>query len=147
MLASFDSDKVYMNRDEFTKELKAKIKESGLDFVKGALLKAGVNALSERGENAEVCRDSKGNIEADSSLRDTETIPLKEDVYEYFEREVKPHVPDAWIKEDTLENIGYEIPFTRHFYKYEKLRPFAEIMAEISELEKGIQEDIKRVLG
>ena len=127
MLKSFDGEKVYTNRDEFIKEFKSKIKESGLDFVKGALLKAVANALFERDENAEVCKDSKGNVEADSTLRDTETIPLKEDVYEYFEKEVKPHVPDAWIKEGTLENIGYEIPFTRHFYKYEELRPFTDI--------------------
>ena len=147
MLESFDSDKVYKNRDKFTKELKAKIKEAKLDFVKGALLKAVINVLSKRDDTADVCKDSKGNIEADSTLRDTETIPLKEDVTEYFNREVKPHVPDAWIKEDTLDNVGYEIPFTRHFYKYEKLRKFTDIMEEVKELEQEIQEELKEVLS
>ena len=94
-----------------------------------------------------MCRDSKGNIESDSSLRDTETIPLKEDVWKYFDREVKPHVSDAYIDESSLDNIGYEIPFTRHFYKYEELRPFSEIMKEVEELEIEIACEIKKVLS
>ncbi len=93
-----------------------------------------------------ICKDSKGNIESDSTLRDTESIPLTEDIYEYFNREVKPHVEDAYMDESTFNNIGYEIPFTRHFYKYEKLRPFAEIMKEVEELEKEITLEIKKVL-
>jgi type I restriction enzyme M protein len=79
-------------------------------------------------------------------LRDTENVPLKEDIYEYFEREVKPHVPDAWIDESKTK-IGYEIPFTRHFYKYQPLRPSEEIMKEIIELEKSISEKLKKVMG
>jgi type I restriction enzyme M protein len=69
-----------------------------------------------------LCRQ-QGNPEPDSDLRDTENVPLKEDTHEYFEREVKPHVPDAWIDESKTK-IGYEIPFTRHFYKYQPLQTF-----------------------
>lgn len=146
MLNSFDSEKIYKNRDEFTKVLKAKIKECKLD-ISSSLMKSLLNALSEADETADICKDAKGNIESDSNLRDTETVPLKENVEEYFNREVKPHVPDAWINTDTLNNIGYEIPFTRHFYQYEELRPFKDIMEEISALEKEIQEDLKKVLA
>ncbi|HAT4116114.1 TPA: N-6 DNA methylase [Clostridium perfringens] len=145
MLESFDENQEYLSRELFIKELKVKGKEFGVTLSAG-LLKAIWNAIGERNENAEVCKDSKGNIESDSTLRDTESIPLTEDIYEYFNREVKPHVEDAYMDESTFNNIGYEIPFTRHFYKYEKLRPFAEIMKEVEELEKEITLEIKKVL-
>jgi type I restriction enzyme M protein len=80
------------------------------------------------------------------SSRDTENVPLKEDIKEYFDREVKPHVPDAWIDESKTK-VGYEIPFTRHFYKYQPLRPSEEIMAEIKVLEKDILAKIGKVMG
>lgn len=147
MLENFDSNEIFMSRDKFLKSLKKKVKEFNLDFVKGSLLTAIWQTIGERDEEAEVCKDNKGNIEPDTSLRDTETIPLKDDIQEYFKREVLPHVPDAYLDESTFDKIGYEIPFTRHFYKYEELRPFEKIMAEISDLEKDIQEDIKAVLG
>ena len=72
------------------------------------LLKAVLSTLSERDETADICVDNKGNPEPDTELRDTENVPLKR-TYEYFEREVKPHVPDAWIDESKTK-IGYEIP-------------------------------------
>lgn len=146
MLQSFDENKEYLNREDFIKTLKAKAKEYGVTLG-AALVKAIVNAIGERNENADVCRDSKGNIESDSTLRDTESIPLKEDIQEYFNREVKPHVNDAYMDESTFSNVGYEIPFTRHFYKYEKLRPFADIMKEVEELENEISSEIRMVLG
>lgn len=146
MLESFDSNKEYLNREVFIKELKNKAKEFKVTLG-AALLKAIWNAIGERNENADICKDSKGNIESDSSLKDTESIPLKEDINEYFNREVKPHVEDAYMDEATFNNIGYEIPFTRHFYKYEKLRSFDEIMKEVEELEKEITLEIKKVLG
>ena len=123
LLESFDNTLEYMDRDKFIKDLKAKSKEFDIALPAG-LIKAIVNAIGVRNEDAEVCKDSKGNIESDSSLKDTESIGLKEDVYEYFEKEVKPHVNDAYIDESSINNIGYEIPFTRHFYKYEELRSF-----------------------
>ncbi|CCJ32772.1 type I restriction-modification system subunit M [Caloramator australicus] len=143
-LNSIKSDKVYKNREEFTKVLKDLFKKNQLN-VSSNLLKAILSALSEKDETADACIDSKGNIEPDPDLRDTENVPLKEDIYEYFEREVKPHVHDAWIDEDKTK-IGYEIPFTRHFYKYTPLRSSEEIRNEIIELEKIIQEKLKKVM-
>ncbi len=146
LLNSFDSNFEYMDRDKFIKDLKAKSKEFDLTLSAG-LIKAIVNAIGVRNEYAVVCKDSKGNIESDSSLKDTESISLKEDVYEYFEKEVKPHVNDAYIDESSINNIGYEIPFTRHFYKYEELRSFEEIMKEVESLESEIALEIRKVLG
>ena len=144
-LKTMDSTILYKNRDEFTKVLKKAFKDSDIK-LDSALLKAILSALSEKDETADICVDSKGNPEPDPDLRDTENVPLKEDIHEYFEREVKPHVPDAWIDE-TKTKIGYEIPFTRHFYKYQPLRPSEEIMREIIELEKSISEKLKKVMG
>ena len=144
-LRTMDSTILYKNRDEFTKVLKKAFKDSGIK-LDSALLKAILSALSEKDETADICVDNKGNPEPDPDLRDTENVPLKEDIHEYFEREVKPHVPDAWIDE-TKTKIGYEIPFTRHFYKYQPLRPSEEIMKEIIELEKSISEKLKKVMG
>ena len=146
LLESFDNTLEYMDRDKFIKDLKAKSKEFDIQLSAG-LIKAIVNAIGVRNEDAEVCKDSKGNIESDSSLKDTESIHLKDDVYEYFEKEVKPHVNDAYIDESSINNIGYEIPFTRHFYKYEELRAFEEIMKEVESLESEIALEIRKVLG
>lgn len=92
-------------------------------------------------ENGEV-ELKKGKPVADTSLRDTENIPLKEDIQKYFEREVLPFAPDAWIDEKKTK-IGYEIPFTRYFYKYVAPKASKNIMAEIMEIEK----DLDGVLG
>ncbi len=146
LLESFDSDFEYMDRDKFIKDLKNKSKEFDIALSAG-LVKAIVNAIGIRNEDAVVCKDAKGNIESDSSLKDTESIALKEDVHEYFEKEVRPHVGDAYIDESTMDNIGYEIPFTRHFYKYEELRSFTEIMKEVESLESEIALEIRKVLG
>lgn len=146
MLQSFDSNKEYLNREVFIKELKNKAKTFNVTLSAG-LLKAIWNATSKRNDNADICKDVKGTVESDSSLKDTESIPLKDDINTYFEKEVKPHVSDAYMDEDTFDNIGYEVPFTRHFYKYEKLRSFAEIMKEVESLEGEIALEIKKVLG
>ncbi len=146
LLEGFDNTLEYMDRDKFIKDLKAKSKEFDIQLSAG-LIKAIVNAIGVRNEDAVVCKDSKGNIESDSSLKDTESVGLKEDVYEYFEKEVKPHVNDAYIDESSINNIGYEIPFNRHFYKYEELRSFDEIMKEVESLESEIALEIRKVLG
>ena len=146
LLESFDNTLEYMDREKFIKDLKAKSKEFDIALPAG-LVKAIVNAIGVRNEDAEVCKDSKGNIENDSSLKDTESIALKDDVYEYFEKEVKPYVNDAYIDESSINNIGYEIPFTRHFYKYEELRSFEDIMKEVESLESEIALEIRKVLG
>ena len=72
----------------------------------------------------------KGKPQPDSALRDTENVPLSEDVQAYFEREVLPHAPDAWIDPDKTK-VGYEIPFNRHFYVFKPPRPLAEIDADL----------------
>ena len=88
----------------------------------------------------------KGKPQADPALRDTENVPLKEDIPAYFAREVLPYAPDAWIDESKTK-VGYEIPFTRYFYRYEAPRPSSEIMAEILELEKELDGSLKEIFG
>lgn len=105
-------------------------------------LKAVLAALGERDDTAEICRDRDGNPEPDPELRDSESVPLKESITEYFKREVLPHVPDAWVDESKTK-IGYEIPLNRHFYRYEPPRPLEVIEADI----KALEDDIKRMLG
>ncbi|MBI5610429.1 MAG: SAM-dependent DNA methyltransferase, partial [Deltaproteobacteria bacterium] len=88
----------------------------------------------ERGQvvlNAKV--KDKGKPQADSSMRDTENVPLDEDVDAYFRREVLPHAPDAWIDHDKTK-VGYEIPFNRHFYVFKPPRPLAEIDADLKQV-------------
>lgn len=154
------SDKLYKNRDEFEEYLKEIFKDVKLT---NGLKKAILMGLSERDETADYCYKGKKK-EADTDLRDTENIPLSLDVEEYnpdttehikkerenienyVEREVAPHVKEFWI-DHTKTKIGYEIPFTRYFYKYESLRPFKEIMEEVKELESEIEAEIKKVIG
>ncbi|WP_337032741.1 class I SAM-dependent DNA methyltransferase [Paenibacillus illinoisensis] len=147
------SDTLYMNRDEFDKVLKKQIKEAGIP-MKAPVYKAVLSALAERDENAEICYDTKGNKEADSELRDFENVPLKQSIYDYFDAEVHPHVEDAWINEDVRDEkdgnvgkVGYEIPITRHFYKYKELRSSKEINTEIQSLESEILELLKEVIA
>ena len=80
----------------------------------------------------------KGKPQADSALRDTENVPLTEDVEAYFRREVLPHAPDAWIDHDKTK-VGYEIPFNRHFYVFEPPRPLSEIDADLAEVTQRIK--------
>jgi type I restriction enzyme M protein len=72
----------------------------------------------------------KGKPQPDAALRDTENVPLGEDIKAYFKREVLPHAPDAWI-DDSKTKVGYEIPFNRHFYVFEPPRPLAAIDADL----------------
>lgn len=144
-LLSIKSETVYKNRGEFEKLIKKLFKSKGIS-IGSSLLKAILNALSEKDETADICVDSKGNAEPDADLRDTENVPLKEDIHGYFEREVKPHVPDAWIDESKTK-VGYEIPFTRHFYQYTALRSSQEIKEEIKALEESILDKLKKVMG
>ena len=96
-------------------------------------------------ENGKVVIDRKGNAKPDSSLRDTENIPLKEDIQAYMEREVLPHVPDAWIDEKKT-NVGYEINFTKYFYEYKPLRSLEEIRADILALENETDGLLKKAI-
>jgi type I restriction enzyme M protein len=76
---------------------------------------------------------AKGRPQADSALRDTENVPLSDDVEAYFKREVLPHAEDAWIDHDKTK-VGYEIPFNRHFYVFEPPRPLAAIDADLKQV-------------
>jgi type I restriction enzyme M protein len=109
------------------------------------LVKAIWAAVSVSDPEGEIQR-VKGAPLPDPDLRDYENVPLGEDVNAYFAREVLPHVPDAWIDHDKTK-IGYEIPFTRHFYVYTPPRPLAEIDAELRDLESQIQKLLGEVTG
>lgn len=100
---------------------------------------------SQKDENGNIITKN-GKPIADTSLRDTENVPLKEDIQEYFKREVLPYAPDARI-DKTKTKIGYEIPFTRYFYKYVPPRPSEEIMSEILELEKSLDGSLEAIFG
>lgn len=95
-------------------------------------------------ENQEVIKDKKGNIKADSSKRDYENVPLKEDIEEYFEREVKPYNENAWIDKKKTQ-IGYEIPFTRYFYKYIPPEDSDAILTRIRQNEKEIMSSLEKL--
>ncbi len=96
-----------------------------------------------RGEDGELILKN-GKKQPDTSLRDTENVPLTENIQDYFKREVLPFSPDAWIDEKKSK-VGFEIPFTRYFYKYEAPQPSTEIMAEILELEKELEGSLQEV--
>ena len=108
------------------------------------MIKTILRALSERDETADICADKKGNPEPDPDLRDYENIPLKEKIGDYFQREVLPHVPDAWIDESKTK-VGYEIPFNRHFYKYVPPRSLEEIDADLNKVSQEIIELLKEI--
>ncbi|MET8938143.1 class I SAM-dependent DNA methyltransferase [Streptomyces rubiginosohelvolus] len=111
---------------------------AGLTWPSGApFAKAVRETIGVRDPDGEV-EKVKGTPEPDTDLRDYENVPLGEDVEDYLKREVLPHAPEAWI-DHTKTKIGYEIPFTRHFYVYEPPRPLAEIDAELKSLEAQIQ--------
>ncbi|WP_330508567.1 class I SAM-dependent DNA methyltransferase [Pseudomonas putida] len=129
------------DRKVFLERLKPIDRELGVRLA-AAELKAVVNALSERDESAEICRNRDGDAEPDTELRDTENVPLKESIQVYFDREVYPHVPDAWI-DHSKTKVGYEIPFNRHFYRYDPPRELEVIEGEI----KSLEAEIVRLLG
>jgi len=137
MLKSMDGSVIYKNREKFEKALKEHCKKHGLSLP-APIQKTILKALSEQDETADICVDKKGNSEPDTALRDNENVPLKEDIGEYFKREVLPHVPDAWIDESKTVK-GYEINITKYFYKYKPLRSLEEIRMEILELELQTQ--------
>ena len=139
---------LFTDRDEFEGVLDSAAKKAGLRLP-SPVRKAILSALSERDETAAICRDGKRNTEPDPELRETEIVPLAETVEAFFDREVRPHVPDAWIdatkrdsKDGEIGILGYEINFNRYFYRYKPPRPLEEIEADI----RGIESDIVRML-
>ncbi len=110
-----------------------------------ALLKGLAGRCIVRDQELPEQRDARGRVEWDPELRDTENVPLTEDLAEYLEREVLPHAPDAHVA-DPDGKIGYEIPLTRLFYRYRPPRPSEEIKADLREREKRIRELLEEVL-
>lgn len=149
VLETLKSEKLYTDRQSFEDEL--------IKAMHGKLFTAGfrkkiIDALSERDENAEIIKDKDGNIEPDPELRDYENVPYEMDIEEYFNKEVKPYVPDAWINEsyrDHKDNkvgiVGYEIPFTRFFYKYEAPRSLEAIETDIEKVENELLTLLKQL--
>jgi type I restriction enzyme M protein len=145
--------KLFKDRDEFERVLDAAAKKAAVKMPAPAR-KAILSALSERDETAAICRGSDGAPESDADLRDTESVPLAESVDAFFDREVKPHVPDAWIdtskrdaKDGQVGLVGYEINFNRYFYRYTPPRPLEEIEADIRTIETDIMRMLAEVTG
>ena len=146
-------DELFLDRADFEPALSVAAGEAKLKLA-GPIRKAILSALSERHEDAEICRDKDGHAEPDPELRDTENVPLLEDVEAFFEREVKPHVPDAWINTERRDPqdgkvglVGYEINFNRYFYEYRPPRPLEEIEADIQQVEKEIVAMLQGMTG
>ncbi len=163
---------LYKDRAAFEAVLNDILKAADLALAL-PVYKAILSALSERDESAQICRDKKGRPEADPDLRDSENVPLPEgvesiitcemaaekialteSVYAYFQREVLPYVPDAWISADFCDDkdrqvgkIGYEINFNRYFYHYQPPRPLGEIEADIRLMEQDIVRMLREVAG
>lgn len=144
-LHTLNATQVIKNRDAFEKRLRSVFQKAKID-VPTPVFKAIMSGLCERDATADICTDSKGRPEPDAELRDQESVPLKEDIQTYFKREVLPHTPDAWIDESKTK-IGYEIPFTRHFYRYKALRSLSEIEGEIRTIEAEIQGMLGQVVS
>ncbi|MFQ5859724.1 MAG: class I SAM-dependent DNA methyltransferase, partial [Anaerolineae bacterium] len=144
---------LYKDKAEFRQVLKRAARQHGIT-LHASMRKAIYAALGEKDEMAEVARDGKGRPEPDTDRRDYENVPLKKDIWEYFEREVRPYVPDAWVDEDYRDEkdgqvgrVGYEINFNRHFYQYQPPRPLEEIEADIAALEREILAMLGEVAG
>lgn len=146
-LQAMDASVLHRSREQFSKLLKKTLTAHDVS-PSTPELKAILNALSERDPEADICM-VKGQPEADAGLRDNENVPLGESVYDYFEREVKPHVPDAWIDETKRDEqdgevgvVGFEIPFNRHFYVFQPPRPLEEIDRDL----KACTDRIKQMI-
>jgi type I restriction enzyme M protein len=124
---------------DFASTLRAAL--AGLDKLPPAVDKAVWSAVSVRDPEGEI-QLKKGAPEPDPDLRDNENVPLDEDIDAYVERQILPHVPDAWVDYDKTK-IGYEIHLTRHFYVYTPPRPLDEIDAEL----KALEVEIQKLLG
>lgn len=125
------------------KKLKFPVFEKAGDLCDKEWLEQSLIAITPEGD---IVRDSKGEPVPDPALRDTENVPLKEDIHAYFKREVLPFAADAWIDESKTVT-GYEIPFTRYFYHYEPPRPAKDIARDLKDLEAALGETMQRILG
>jgi type I restriction enzyme M protein len=143
--------KEFSTKSDFEKSLIPLFLANGLKFT-GSQMKALFKIFGVRDENAKISIGTDGNPEPDPELRDYENVPLKEDINVYFDKEVKPFVPDAWINENVRDihdgkigKVGYEIPFNRYFYKFIQPRPLEEIDADLKKLANEIIDLLKEV--
>lgn len=135
------SDITYMNKDTFSNYIISLIPELG-DKKQTSLLKGIVLALSEHDDDADTYKNKKGEYEPDGELKDTEIIPYKENIYDYFDREVKPFLPLAWMEVDDKIKVGCEINFNKYFYVYhepESSDIILERLKKLSEEEKELE--------
>ncbi len=158
--------KRFTDRTEFTALIDKALKKlkDGQIKISVSVRRAIIDALSERDDKAPICCDKDGNPEADSSLRDTESVPLDyldeehvpadKKVQEFFEREVEPHVPVAWVNETIRDEkdgeiglVGYEINFNRYFYQYQPPRALEDIEADIKAVEQDVLKLLQEVAG
>lgn len=144
---------LYLDRRESQQVLDDAARTAKLKFA-APVRKAVLAALSERNEKAAICLDKEGGPEPDPELRDSENVPLSESVEEFFEREVHPHVPEAWIDTDRRDAkdggtgiVGYEINFNRYFYRYAPPRHVEHIEADLQAIEKDIVRMLADVTG
>lgn len=143
---------VYTSQSAFLADIEQIARALGLSLstrFRATLL----SAFGERDETADICVDEAGNPEADPELRDTEVVPLSESVISFFEREVQPYVPDAWInmrirdpKDEQVGIVGYEINVTRLFHRFQPLRSLEEITADILRLEAESAKLLRNIL-
>ncbi len=141
------------DRDAFEAVLVSAAKDAQIKLP-SPIKKAILATLSERDPEAPPCHNSDGELEPDPELRDTESVPLSEAIEAFFEREVKPHVPDAWIslgkydeKDGEVGIVGYEINFNRYFYRYTPPRELADIEGDIRAIEKDIVRMLAEITG
>jgi type I restriction enzyme M protein len=150
-LQSLIGEEKILSRTEFFK-LFSKNKEK----ISAAEQKSICKFFGTHDENADTCLfesgKNKGQPEANPDLRDNENVPLKQSVQDYFEREVSPHVPDAWIDESKVDDkdgevgmVGYEIPFNRHFYVYQPPRALEVIDADLDAVSADIMKLLQEV--
>jgi len=153
-LEKLDPDKVWMEREEFRSQVEEVFNKEGID-PRNSVHNAIERALGESDPNAAICRNSKGDPEHDTDLRIRERVPLGRDPYDYFEKEVKPHVENAWINDSKkycddedgeIGVVGYEINFNRYFYEFDQPRDIADIDSEIAKLEEEIQSLVGEII-
>lgn len=141
-----DPSKVYKTSDDFKSDLRKELEKSGdPSLTEKNTLSMIADYFAVEDDYSEIIK-KKGKPVPSSSKRDTENVPLTEDIDEYFSREVLPYAPDAWI-DRTKTKVGYEIPMTRYFYKYQKPEKSEDIMARIATLEKDISDSLQALFG
>jgi len=149
-LAGILGTQPYYDYNTFVPTLNKAIKKLGITIDKAGL-KTLLNAISYKNEDAQPIikkkeKDGTIHYEPDTDLRDTENIPLAQDIQQYFEREVLAHVPDAWI-DHSKTTVGYEISFTRYFYNYVPPRSLQEITDEILQLENETEGILNQIVN